>query len=54
MITSDGESEEAMAARSIAEVARWADVEPDDDDWEGFYLSLDLLDEVGEDETGAG
>ena len=31
----------------MAEVARWADIEPDDDDWEGFYLSLDLLEEVG-------
>jgi hypothetical protein len=38
----------------MAEVARWADVEPDDDGWDGFYLGLDLLDEIGEDLDGAG
>ena len=53
-LTTDEQSEEAMAARSMAEVLRWAEVEPDGDDWEGFYLSLDLLNEVVEDETGAG
>ncbi len=54
MVLSDGEGEEARAMRAMAEVARWAEVEPDADDWEGFYLSLDLLDEIGEDEEGAG
>lgn len=46
IVITDGESDEARAMHAMAEVARWADVEPDDDDWEGFYLSLDLLEEV--------
>ncbi|KAK8850581.1 hypothetical protein IAR55_004500 [Kwoniella newhampshirensis] len=40
--------------RSLGEVTRWAIRHGDDDDWEGFYLSLDLLEEVeDEDENGA-
>jgi len=54
VVTSDGEGEEARAGRAMAEVARWADVEPDDDGSDGFYLGLDLLDEIGEDLDGAG
>ena len=54
VITSEGEGEEARAARSMADVARWADAEPDGDDWEGFYLSLDLLEETGAEQDGAG
>lgn len=39
-------SPEATAVLSAAEVVRWADADPDDDDWEGFYLSLDLVTET--------
>jgi len=43
------ESEDARAVRASIEVIKWADEEPDADTWEGFYLSLDLLDDVIED-----
>jgi len=36
------------------DVLRWADAEPDGDTWEGFYMSLDLLEETLEVEDGAG
>lgn len=53
-IGADGDGDQARAIRAIEEVIRWADAEPDEDDWEGFYLSLDLLDEVVVDGDGAG
>lgn len=34
---------------AMADVARWADKDGDEDGWEGFYLSLDLLDDTAED-----
>lgn len=45
-----GESEEAAAARMLAAAAEWADADPDDDTWAGFYLSLNLLEEAIDDE----
>ncbi|WVW80775.1 hypothetical protein I302_102761 [Kwoniella bestiolae CBS 10118] len=36
--------------KSQKDVMDWADREPDDDTWEGFYVSLDLHEELGEDE----
>ncbi|WWD20760.1 hypothetical protein CI109_105237 [Kwoniella shandongensis] len=40
--------------RSLSAVKDWADREDDEDGWEGFYLSLDLLEEVeDEDENGS-
>ncbi|WWC92371.1 uncharacterized protein L201_007328 [Kwoniella dendrophila CBS 6074] len=35
---------------SLRKVVNWADENPDDDTWEGFWLSLDLEEELGEDE----
>ncbi|WWD07268.1 hypothetical protein V865_005365 [Kwoniella europaea PYCC6329] len=37
-------------AKALIEVMQWADRDPDDDDWEWFYMSLDLTEELGEDE----
>ena len=42
------ESEEVRAIRAAQTVKDWADRDPDDDAWEGFYLSLDLLEPLEE------
>lgn len=44
--------EGARAGLSAVEVVHWADAESDDDTWEGFYLSIDLLDPIIENEEG--
>lgn len=36
-------SDEARVSRIVRTAAEWAVQEPDDDTWDGFYLSLDLL-----------
>ncbi|ORY31243.1 WD40-repeat-containing domain protein [Naematelia encephala] len=41
---------EAKAVRAAQEVKDWAEREPDDDTWDRFYLSLDLLAPLQEDE----
>lgn len=44
------ESEEIRSVRLIMEATEWADAEPDDDTWEGFFVSLDLNESLDEDE----
>jgi COMPASS component SWD1 len=52
-VNEDGvESEAAAAVRSAIDVARWAEEEPDEDEWEGFFLSLDLLVDGADEENG--
>lgn len=46
------EDEAARAARLVRTAAEWADAHPDDDTWEEFYLSIDLVEEPIEDENG--
>jgi COMPASS component SWD1 len=46
----DEEDEAARAARLVRAAAEWADAQPDNDVWEGFYLSIDLLEEPIENE----
>ncbi|WVR08664.1 hypothetical protein IAU60_005722 [Kwoniella sp. DSM 27419] len=48
-------SEESRAegekyVQALKEVRDWADRQGDDDTWDAFYLSLDLLEEVGQDD----
>ena len=38
------DTDEGRAVRMAQDVLKWVDEEPDDDTWEGFFLSLDLLD----------
>ncbi|ORX40967.1 WD40-repeat-containing domain protein [Kockovaella imperatae] len=40
------ETEEGRAARLAAQVMEWADREPDEDTWEGFFISLNLLEPI--------
>lgn len=48
--TGGAEDEEVQAAlRHCAAVKSWADEDPDDDKWEGFYLPLNLVDPIIED-----
>lgn len=42
------DTDEAGLVRAAAE---WAAEGPDDDTWEGFYLSIDLLADPTEEET---
>ena len=44
------ESEEAKAVRLVVEARNWADMEGDDDTWEGFFISLDLAEKLEEEE----
>jgi COMPASS component SWD1 len=44
------ETEEVKAARLVGEARNWADAEQDDDNWEGFFISLDLADKLEEEE----
>ena len=37
------EMEEVKSVRMMEEAKKWADEEPDDDIWERFFISLDLL-----------
>ena len=37
------DNEELRIARAAADARGWADAEGDDDTWEGFFMSLDLL-----------
>ncbi|BEJ15053.1 hypothetical protein CspHIS471_0408200 [Cutaneotrichosporon sp. HIS471] len=46
----DEEDEAARAARLVRAATEWADAQPDHDSWEGFYLSIDLLEEPIENE----
>lgn len=48
----EAEDEATRAARLVKAAAEWADARPDADGWEGFYLSLDLVEEPLEDENG--
>jgi hypothetical protein len=36
------------------EAIRWAEAQPDGDDWEGFYMSLDLLEDAQDVGDGGG
>lgn len=40
------ETEEAICVNAMKAAEEWAMAEGDDDDWEGFYLSLDLVEEL--------
>ncbi|WVF68011.1 hypothetical protein IAT40_002773 [Kwoniella sp. CBS 6097] len=43
----------ARYVQALKSVREWAEREEDDDTWDGFYLSLDLLEDIGdEDEDG--
>jgi COMPASS component SWD1 len=44
------ESEEIRSVRLIMEAKEWADAEPDDDTWEGFFVSLDLNESLDEED----
>lgn len=48
--TEGEETEEAKSARLVTEARNWADVEGDDDTWEGFFISLDLAEKLEEEE----
>jgi COMPASS component SWD1 len=41
-------TEEQKAAVVVMEAARWADVDPDGDTWDGMFLSVDLLEPLAE------
>jgi COMPASS component SWD1 len=45
------EGEAGRHARLVRAVAEWADDKPDDDTWQAFYLSVDLIEEIPEDEA---
>lgn len=48
--TGGAEEEDVLTAlRHSAQVRAWADEDPDDDTWEGFYLPLNLIDPIIED-----
>jgi COMPASS component SWD1 len=49
--TEEKESESARHARHVRSVIEWADAQPDDDTWEGFYLSVDLIEDIPGDES---
>jgi hypothetical protein len=42
------ETEEAACVLAMRAADDWATEEPDDDDWEGFYMSLDLAEVLNE------
>lgn len=49
----DGEEEDEaqQAARLVLAARDWADAMPDGDDWEEFFISIDLLEEPIEEDT---
>jgi len=49
----EDEGEGGQHARLARAVAEWADENPDDDTWEGFYLSIDLIEELPEEDNDA-
>lgn len=44
------ESEEVRSVRLIMAAKEWADAIPDEDTWEGFFISLDLNENLDDDE----
>lgn len=43
------DNEELRSASLMLSAREWADREPDDDTWEGFFISVDLVGKVEED-----
>lgn len=43
------DNEELGSASLMLSAREWADREPDDDTWEGFFISVDLVGKVEED-----